>query len=189
LGVAVLGGVLCVATWLRIPADNNLPPTPIDDGLAERLSGLRRMHLAGLVPQLLLTWLQIGVLIAISVAISTRFSLVVNLPATLLLYVAGNLTRFVDTAVADQTLPAKAGAFVLNTVLPFLRVFDATDETVYSPIAITGFASASDPQAVTVGAIWLIVAAAVVYFAGYVGFVLTLGTWSLRRRDLGGNDG
>jgi hypothetical protein len=37
---------------------------------------------------------QVSVLAAIGVALSTRFSLVVNLPAVILLYIAGNLARF-----------------------------------------------------------------------------------------------
>ena len=42
----------------------------------------------------MLVWLQVSVLAAIGVALSTRFSLVVNLPAVILIYIAGNLTRF-----------------------------------------------------------------------------------------------
>ena len=52
------------------------------------------MHISGLLPQLVLTWLQISVLAAVGVALSTRFSLVVNLPTVIILYLAGNLTRF-----------------------------------------------------------------------------------------------
>ena len=33
-------------------------------------------------------------LAAIGVALSTRFSLVVNLPVVIIIYIAGNLTRF-----------------------------------------------------------------------------------------------
>ena len=42
------------------------------------------MHIAGLIPSLVLMWLQISVLAAISVAISTRVSLVVNLPVVIM---------------------------------------------------------------------------------------------------------
>ena len=188
LAVLALGTILGIAVYLRVPGDEGLPPVPLDDDLAEQLWSIRYMHLAGLVPQLLLSWMQIGVLIAISVAISTRFSLVVNLPATLLLYVAGNLTQFVEYAAAGEGSIARAGAYAVNTILPFLSVFDAKDLTVYSPIAVTDSLSA-DPNAVTQVGIWLVVAAGAVYFLGYATFVLGVGVVSLQRRDLGGNDG
>ena len=187
MGVLVLGVILIIALWLRVPRDEGLPAVPLDDETAMTLANMRYMHLAGLVPQLLLAWMQIGVLIAVSVAISTRFSLVVNLPATLLLYVVGNLTRFLDVAASDGNLLTRGGAFVLNTILPFLKVFDATQYTVYAPIDV-GQATV-DPNAVTQLSIWLIVLAAMIYFVGYTMFVLGVGIVSLQQRDVGGNDG
>ena len=63
------------------------------------------MHLAGLIPSLLLVWMQVSVLAAIGVALSTRFSLVVNLPAIILIYIAGNLTRFLYPLEATPGSP------------------------------------------------------------------------------------
>src|SRR5688572_8593149 len=94
LGIAILGLLLCLCTWWRIPADYQINNRSIDEREVGNLLNLRKAHLAGLNPSLLLTWLQISVLASISVAISTRFSLVVNLPAVILIYIAGNLTRF-----------------------------------------------------------------------------------------------
>ena len=68
-------------------------------------------------------WLQISVLAAIGVALSTRFSLVVNLPAVLLIYIAGNLTRFMYP-LEGRSAFYKGLVEVIGTVVPFLRVFD-----------------------------------------------------------------
>jgi ABC-type Na+ efflux pump permease subunit len=189
LAVLLLGVLLAAFLWLRIPADYNLPADPIDEAMAQRIYDYRTMHLAGLWPQLLLLWMQVGVLIAISVTISTRFSLVVNVPATILFYIAGNLTRFVDVAVAPHGALARAAAMVINTALPFLAVFDLTEYTVYGIVAIPGSEFAEDPQAVWRGEVWTYVAVAGLYFMAYVGFILLLGFWSLRSRELGGSEG
>lgn len=189
LAVALLGIALAVFLWLRIPRDYNLPAQPIDELIAAQLSGTRRMHLAGLWPQLVLLWMQVGVLIAISVTISTRFSLVVNVPATILFYIGGNLTRFVEMAAAPHSGVVRWAAMVINTVLPFLAVFDLTEYTVYGTVALAGTDFAADPQAVTLGSIWGYVATAGVYFVAYVVFILLVGYWSLRSRELGGGEG
>lgn len=189
LAVAVLGLVLAVFLWLRIPRDYNLPSDPIDERMAAVLGGWRKMHLAGLWPQLVLLWMQVGVLIAISVTISTRFSLVVNVPATILFYIGGNLTRFVEIAAEPQGPLVRVAALLVNTVLPFLAVFDLTDYTVYGTIALPGTDFAADQQAVGLWAIWSYVATAGIYFVCYVAFVLLVGYWSLQARELGGSEG
>src|SRR4051794_27043355 len=93
LGVVVLGIVLTVSTWLRIPEDYMMSTRTIDQASINRLRDPRYLQEAGLIPSLLLVWLQVCVLAAIGVALSTRFSLVVNLPAVILIYIAGNLAR------------------------------------------------------------------------------------------------
>src|SRR3954454_8222220 len=95
LAVALLGAVLVLATWWRIPGDYQLRANSLDDREVRQVMDLRLMHISGLLPSLLLLWMQIAVLAAGSVAISTRVPLVVNLPVVILLYIAGNLTRFV----------------------------------------------------------------------------------------------
>ena len=189
VAVTILGLVLAAGVWLRVPGDFGLPANPIDETVAERLAGLRSMHLAGLWPQLMLTWMQVGVLTAVAVLVSTRFSLVVTLPATLLVYVAGNMARFVESA-ADAAGPVvQALAFALNTVLPYLAVFDATDYTVYGTIALEGTTFAQDPRSVSLGGIWLYVLAAAGYFVAYCGLLLAAAWASLRARELGGAAG
>src|SRR5215207_6738922 len=94
LAIAVLGAILILCTWARLPGDYQLRPKSIDPRELRQIFEMRLMMTMGLVPSLLLMWLQISVLAAIGVALSTRFSLVVNLPVVIILYIAGNLTRF-----------------------------------------------------------------------------------------------
>ena len=85
----------------------------LDDVEIARLHDLRFMHIGGLVPSLILAWFQVSVLAAIGVALSTRFALVVNLPAVILIYVAGNLTRFLNCPSGEMppALPWKASRY------------------------------------------------------------------------------
>jgi hypothetical protein len=179
--------VLC--TWLRIPSDYQLRITSIDDRDIKELSDLRWMHTAGLVPSLVLVWLQVSVLAAIGVALSTRFSLVVNLPTVILLYVAGNLTRFMFPLAPGGSIVAEGVAQILGTVLPYLGAFDLRELTVYRPIALAGTKFAQNPAAVQLSTIWIYLGLAALYGATYVVFALSAGMWSFRSRDLGGAEG
>lgn len=187
LAVALLGTLLCVCTWWRIPSDYMINNSSIDERELARLSALRHMHLAGLYPSLILTWLQISVLGAISVAISTRFSLVVNLPTVIILYIAGNLARFIDSAVRDQGAITVALGKVLETLLPFLEVFDLRKYAIYGFI---GQADASSPgELVSSAFVWQNTGLALLYAACYVTAALALGLLVFRTRELGGNEG
>src|SRR5690349_18447707 len=94
MAIAILGIVLTLATWFRVPGDYMLRPNSLDDREARQAFEMRLMQVSGILPSLILMWFQIAVLAAVSVAISTRVPLVVNLPVVILLYIAGNLTRF-----------------------------------------------------------------------------------------------
>jgi ABC-type transport system involved in multi-copper enzyme maturation permease subunit len=188
VAIGLLGAVLLLATWLRIPVDYQLKASTLDDREAKQILDYRLMHVAGLIPSLVLVWLQVAVLAAIGVALSTRFSLVVNLPVVILLYVAGNLTRFLFPLEGRSAL-VKGFAWVISTLLPFLRVFDLRDKTVYSPIRLSGTAFEKNPAAVDLSTIWVYVAIAAAYGLAYVTFALSAGMWSFRTRELGGAEG
>ena len=191
VAVAALGAILLLATWLRIPTDYLLRSASLDDREAKQLMDYRLMHLSGLVPSLVLVWLQVAVLAAVGVALSTRFSLVVNLPTVILLYVAGNLTRFLnpDAAMPGRSVVVQGFAWVISTLLPFLRVFDLRDKTVYSPIRVAGTMFEKNPAGVNLSSIWLYVGIAAAYGVAYVVFALSAGLWSFRNRELGGAEG
>jgi len=187
LAVGVLGVLLMLCTYFRIPGDYLIRVNTLDDREARQLFDYRVMHLVGLAPSLVLLWLQISVLAAVGVALSTRFSLVVNLPTVIILYVAGNLTRFLPLHEGSAMLRGLGN--VIATVLPFLQVFDLRDLTVYRPIAVAGTSYAQNPTAVPPSTIWMYMLIAVAYGIAYVTFALSAGLWSFRTRELGGAEG
>ncbi|MGD0769288.1 MAG: ABC transporter permease [Tepidisphaeraceae bacterium] len=191
LGVAILGVVVILGTWLRIPTDYLLNASSLNDLVRNQIWDYRLMHISGLLPQLVLTWLQISVLAAVGVALSTRFSLVVNLPTVIILYLAGNLTRFL-IPIAGGPLAGKSEALqivgrAVGLVLPYLGTFDLKDMTVLSTVKVGSFAA--DPQAVPLALLWGYVGMAALYALSYCTFVLSAGMWSFQRRELGGGEG
>src|SRR5436190_20154018 len=114
VAIAILGSVLVLATWWRIPGDYLLRTSAVDQYQLRQRLELRMMHVMGLLPSLILIWLQIAVLAAIGVAISTRVSLVVNLPIVILLYIAGNLTRFLFPLDKNSSPLVRAFAWSLG---------------------------------------------------------------------------
>lgn len=189
LAVTVLGILVMLCTWERIPVDYQLRSFTLDDRELRRISDLRWMHVAGLVPSLVLVWLQVSVLAAIGVAISTRFSLVVNLPSVILIYIAGNLTRFLFPITAATSFVHKFFAHAAALLLPYLQVFDLRQQTIYHDIAVRGTEFAKSANAVTLGTIWLYVAVAAGYAVAYAVFALSCGMWMFQGRELGGNEG
>jgi hypothetical protein len=202
-GVAIvaLGLVMSLATWVRIPIDYQIRSATLDEAESRRLVLLRTMHLSGLWPQLFLSWMSVSVLASIGVALSTRFSLVVNLPVVILIYIAGNLTRFLlgPQSVLDGTTPllVKGLAYALSAVLPFLQAFDLREWTLLSqivpssaPATAAGTGHLADlPGNTTLAAIWTSVAAAGAYAVAYVTFILALALLFFRNRELGGSEG
>ena len=197
LAVAALGGVLILCTWLRLPGDYMLKTSTVDEREVQQIWEYRKMHLAGLFPSLTLIWLQVSVLAAIGVALSTRFSLVVNLPSVILLYIAGNLTRFLfpifgddpDSLFAGSTALVKGIAYVLSAILPYLETFDLRQLTVYKPIAVTGDYFSKDPAATPLIVIWKYLGIAALHAAAYASFALSIGMWMFQNRELGGAEG
>jgi ABC-type transport system involved in multi-copper enzyme maturation permease subunit len=190
--VAVLGVVLILATWMRIPTDYLLNNNTLNDLVSKQINGYRMMHISGLLPQLVLTWLQISVLAAVGVALSTRFSLVVNLPAVIILYIAGNLTRFLypiaTGPLSDKSTFVKAIGSGVSLLIPYLGTFDLKEFTLLSAIR-AGWQFQTDTHNVSVSSLWAYVGIATLYAIGYTAFVLCLGMWSFRSRELGGGEG
>jgi hypothetical protein len=190
LGVAVLGVVLVLGVWWRIPGDYQLAANALDDRVLRQVSDLRKMHTAGLVPSLTLVWMQVAVLAAVGVALSVRFSLVVNLPTVILLYLAGNLTRFLPL---DHTWTLKnVLAQAVATLLPYLQTFDLREVTLFREIRVPGtvYADPSKYQhAVGLGTIWGYIGVAALYGLGYATFALGSGLLLFQTRELGGAEG
>jgi ABC-type transport system involved in multi-copper enzyme maturation permease subunit len=188
LGILLLGALLCLCTWYRIPTDYQLSVRSIQPRDVLQLQQLRGQHLAGLYPSLLLIWLQISVLAAISVVVSTRFSLVVNLPAVILIYIAGNLTRFVDDAVAGGSTIAQLFGKAVTLFVPFLATFDLRQYTIYGLIGFSG-AAGETANTFSLPFIWQNTALAAAYAVLYVTAILAFGLLIFRSRELGGSEG
>ena len=194
LAVAILGVLVVLCTWYRIPGDYMLRSFSMDDRERTQIMDYRLMHMAGLIPSLLMVWMQIAVLAAIGVALSTRFSLVVNLPAVILIYIAGNLTRFLFPVAAGASLMTKAISRVVATVFPYLATFDLRSLTVYKTIALRGTefwpaAGSVRTDVVYPSQIWTYVGIAALYGIVYAIFALSAGMWLFKTRELGGAEG
>jgi ABC-type transport system involved in multi-copper enzyme maturation permease subunit len=193
LAIAILGAILILCTWWRIPGDNQLRTSTLDDRELKLILDTRLMNIAGLVPALVLIWFQISVLAAVSVAISVRMSLVVNLPVVILLYIAGNLMRFLfplsQGPLANSSWLAQKLAYLLSLVLPFLAIFDLRDKTVLKHIALGNSAFAHEIGAVPLSEIWQYVAVAGLNALCYSVFALAIGMLLFQSRELGGAEG
>lgn len=193
MAVAILGGVLLLCTWWRIPGDYQMNTRTLDDRQLKDILDTRLMHLAGLVPSLVLMWFQIAVLAAISVAVSVRVSLVVNLPVVIMLYIAGNLVRFLfplqEGPLAKSGWLTQTLAYLMSLVLPYLAVFDLRDKTVLRHIAIPHTSFAHEIGAVTLGEIWQYVGVAGLNAFFYAAFALAIGMLLFQSRELGGAEG
>lgn len=188
LVIAIYGVVIAVSTYFRIPMDYQLRAWTLDDRELGVLRDYRVMHIFSLIPSLILVWLQVSVLAAIGVALSTRFSLVVNLPTVILIYIAGNLTRFLFPLDGRSAL-VKAVAYPLSWLLPFLQVFDLRSLTLYHEIAVPGTNYMDSPNAVPMRVILTGIAIAIGYGIAYSAFALGAGMWLFETRELGGAEG
>ena len=194
IAILILGAVLLLCTWYRIPGDYQLRAWTIDDREQRQILDYRLMHIAGLLPSLVLVWLQIAVLAAVSVALSTRFSLVVNLPVVIIIYIAGNLTRFLFPLNPHQAGLVKVVSHAVALILPYLAAFDLRSLTVYHEIAIPGtrfwpVPGTINPDVVYLHQIWTYVGIAALYGIAYSAFALSGGMWLFKTRELGGAEG
>lgn len=189
MGIFVLGALLMICTYYRIPSDYQINGVSIDEREAAQLWDFRLGHLAGLVPSLLLMWMMVSTLAALSVAISTRYSLVVNLPVVILLYLAGNLMRFVPDAVEGTNVVISGIAWLASLLLPFLQVFDLQKWTVYGQI---GFGTDNGEllhSATPLKLIWQNTGLAALYAVTYITAALSAGMLIFKNRELGGAEG
>jgi ABC-type transport system involved in multi-copper enzyme maturation permease subunit len=186
MAISILGAILILCTWARLPGDYMLRTRTIDPAELRSILEMRLMHIAGLFPSLVLMWLQIAVLAAIGVALSTRFSLVVNLPIIILLYIAGNLTRFLFPTGGKRP---GVFAYVISLLLPYLETFDLKQKTVYAIVRIPHTIYEADVRGVTLGELWAYTGVATIYALAYTLFALAVGMWLFQSRDLGGAEG
>jgi ABC-type transport system involved in multi-copper enzyme maturation permease subunit len=189
MAILILGAVLALCLWFRVPGDYQLSTRSVDEFEIRQLHDYRLMHVAGALTSLVGVWVQIAVLAAVSVALSTRFSLVVNLPTVIILYIGGNLSRFLDPAVADRGPIAKGVAWGIKTLFPYLEVFDLKQKGVHATIALPGSVFAGDTNAIPLSSIWADAGLATIYAACYATAALAIGLLLFQTRELGGAEG
>ena len=191
LAIVILGGVLCLTTALRIPGDYMISQKTLDDSELRQMYDLQKVHIAGLCISLFQVWLQVSVLAAVSVALSTRFSMVVNLPVVVFIYIAGNLTRFLkpgnDGLMAGRNFIVKTIAYLVRAVLPYLEAFDLKSKTIYGKLAVGPFKQ--DPNAISLSIVGGYVGLSMLYAVFIVTFFLSIGLLMFQTRELGGAEG
>ncbi len=193
MAITILGGVLCIATWLRIPGDYTIRTNTLDDRELQTLLGTRQMHMFGLIVSLVQVWMQISTLAAVSVALSTRFSLVVNLPVVIFVYIAGNLTRFLypltgsGTPLGERNVLERGFAALIRAGLPYLEAFDLKSKTIYGKVAVAQFVN--DPSATPITQIAGYLGLSLIYGIAFTVFSLSVGMWLFQTRELGGAEG
>lgn len=141
-------------------------------------------NLLALLPIMVLQFLQVSTLAAIAVAISTRFSLALNMTVIALLYVIANLSVYLPTLNIPQ--PWKQIAIGVSYLLPYLSNFDLSQRLVYGTYTLgqTEFANARGLDIPSYGLIWQYTAMAALYAVLYVGAALSLATALFRTREL-----
>ena len=87
-------------------------------------TGPRLASALQIVPGLGLIFLETAILTAVSVAISTRLPMVVNITACFAIFVVGHLTPVLVQTVFGGLEPVEATAKVIATLLPSLEIFN-----------------------------------------------------------------
>ena len=134
-----------------------------------------------IIPSIFLEFLQLGMLAAVSVAISTRWGLALNVTATVVLYIGANLARY---AVAmELPVPLSWIVTAVAHLLPGLSLLDLSQRLVYGNFNY-GDKFIAGGNTPSYGDIWQYVGIATAYAAFYIGGVLSFGVALFRTREL-----
>lgn len=134
------------------------------------------------IPLFALQFLMLATLAAISVAISTRWSLALNMVVIAVLYIGANMTRYIDSAGLPD--PWQALAVYSSYVLPYLGNFDLSHRLIYADPPFQFAGESPLPNSRTLGAIWTYVGLVTVYSGFYITAALGLATVMFRTREL-----
>jgi ABC-type transport system involved in multi-copper enzyme maturation permease subunit len=188
VAVVALGSVAAITGYIRY-FDDMAVDYRVAIGDAAQIKALDLDNLKAfmaLLPSLALTLLQLATLAAISVAVSTRYGLAVNVTVVVLIYVAANIIGFAQNT-QDLPLPVRMFASLLSWVLPGLSVLDLNQRLVFGNYAL----SKNDTYYLTTpgvipsyAQIWQYVGLSAVYALFYIGAALSLGMALFRSREL-----
>jgi ABC-type transport system involved in multi-copper enzyme maturation permease subunit len=183
LGVIMaLGIAVAVCSYLRYFDDHRIDYMLAPPGSPDRATlDFANIHaLRALGPAILLQFLQIATLAAVSVAVSTRFGLALNITVVVILYVVANLARY--ATAAELPAPMHALVSVVAGILPGLSFLDLNQRLVFGDYnygterVIPGLPSYSE--------IWAYVAFAAGYSVLYISAARSFGVALFRTREL-----
>jgi hypothetical protein len=115
----------------------------------------------------------------VSVAVSTRFGLAINITVVVLVHMVSNLVRY--AGAADLPGPVHGGVVVLSSVLPGLGYLDLNQRLVYGNF---NYGMWDYPGLPSYGQIWQYVGVAGVYSMFYIAAALSFGIALFRTREL-----
>jgi ABC-2 family transporter protein len=183
LGVIVALGIVAGAcAYLRYFDDMR-----IDYFVARSVDEMKSLNLQNtkavlaIVPAVFMEFLQIAMLAAVSVAISTRWGLALNITVTALLYVGANLARY--AGAMDLPAPWSWVVIGVSHLLPGLSLLDLNQRLVYGNFNYgdKNFWTRNTP---TYGQIWEYVGISTAYALFYVSGILSFGIALFRTREL-----
>jgi len=136
---------------------------------------------AALLPSMVLAFLQVSCLAAISVAVSTRFGLAINIATVVVIYIFANLGRYVAGATEIPD-PLRYVVSVMTYILPGLGNMDLNQRLVFGDYILND----QDRQTgiPTYGTIWQYVGMAGAYAAFYISGILCFAIALFRSREL-----
>jgi len=135
-----------------------------------------------LIPANLLQCMQLASLAAVSVALSTRWGLALNITVIVLLYIASNLTRYIPQLGLEQ--PWDGIVTYVSYLLPSLGNLDLSQRLIYGEFNFgKEFMNSLSPLP-SWGQIWNYVGVCLVYTVFYVSAALSFAVALFRTREL-----
>jgi len=185
VAAAVVGVIFAAAVYYRVEFDAGPLEVQYARGGAGRMVDEFRARQVNqaltVVPGLALVVMQVAVLAAVATALSTRFSPATSVALSLVAFVVGHLTVFLDAAVR-ATGGALAGlAQAILTIVPFLEIFNINEKLGH--VILTPLEGGS-PGAGEWAAVWGYVGWAAVYAVAYSAAAIATGVLLFRRRSL-----
>ena len=181
VAIVVLGIAAMMFSYVRFMDDMRIDLMVARQGGAKELNAMLATNtkaVIAMVPLMTLQFLQVATLAAISVAISTRWGLALNMTIVALLYVGANLAPGLHGAGFESHVQwlLEHAAYML----PYLSNFDL------SPLLIYGRYSYQNdvPDVTTLAQVWQYVGLAAVYALMYIGAALSVAVALFRTREL-----
>jgi ABC-type transport system involved in multi-copper enzyme maturation permease subunit len=179
--VVILGAMAAVCAYLRYYDDMFLDYRLASPKESDGLELKNLMAFLALLPSVVLTFLQVASLAAISVAVSTRFGLAVNVTIVVIIYLAASLARYMAGA-PELPVALRHTIGALSYLLPALSDMDLNQRLVFGEYALRSADQMRGQP--TYAQIWQYVGLAGAYAVVYIGAVLSFGVGLFRSREL-----